>query len=142
MAKGFAAGLIQGAVVCGAGLVALSLALPQPPRPDQVAALSETAPESAAAPVPVETVAPQAPAPEATAETPPETPSEATLAAAPGMTIRPERAGRCLRQEIGPVPQGRQRLPDARREVIAGAAHMLPVTHAGALAPLFAAHLA
>ena len=35
-----------------------------------------------------------------------------------------------------------RRLPDARREVIAGAAHMLPVTHAGALAPLVAAHLA
>ena len=46
MAKGFAAGLIQGTVVCGAALVALSLALPQPPRPEQVAALPESAPES------------------------------------------------------------------------------------------------
>lgn len=35
MARGFAAGLIQGTVICGAALVALSLALPQPPRPLQ-----------------------------------------------------------------------------------------------------------
>ncbi|WP_052081268.1 hypothetical protein [Paracoccus halophilus] len=37
MAKGFAAGLIQGAVICGAGLVVLSLAMPQPPRPSGLA---------------------------------------------------------------------------------------------------------
>ncbi|RCW84854.1 hypothetical protein [Paracoccus lutimaris] len=93
MAKGFAAGLIQGTVVCGAALVALSLALPQPPRPDQVAALPGAVPESAAVsppaePVPAETAAPELP-PETTAaeakapEAAPETPSETALAAAP-----------------------------------------------------------
>ena len=35
-----------------------------------------------------------------------------------------------------------RRLPDARRMVLPGARHMLPVTHAAALAPLVAAHLA
>ncbi|MBL4926794.1 alpha/beta fold hydrolase [Fuscibacter oryzae] len=35
-----------------------------------------------------------------------------------------------------------RRLPDARRECVDGAGHMLPVTHAAALAPLVAAHLA
>ncbi|MBP8931744.1 MAG: hypothetical protein KBG46_10765 [Paracoccus sp.] len=120
MAKGFAAGLIQGTVVCGAGLVALSLALPQPPRPDQVAALSETAPESAAAPVPVETVAPQAPAPEATAETPPETPSETTLAAAPEAALaEPEAAAPGPATDSLLVPAGSEfaRSTDMRPQV-------------------------
>lgn len=35
-----------------------------------------------------------------------------------------------------------RRLPDARRVVMPGARHMLPVTHAAELAPLVAAHLA
>lgn len=53
MAKGFAAGLVQGALVCGAGLVALSLAMPQPDR---------SAPEAVVAAAPVVTQAPDVPA--------------------------------------------------------------------------------
>ncbi len=49
MARGFAAGLFQGAVICGAGLVALSLALPQPPRPATVPA-GQDASQMAASP--------------------------------------------------------------------------------------------
>lgn len=79
MAKGFAAGLIQGGVVCGAGLVALSLALPQPPRPDagpgqggatQIATAPKTTPPGnaasplAAAPDETAPAAPQGPAAE------------------------------------------------------------------------------
>ncbi len=122
MAKGFAAGLIQGTVICGAGLVALSLALPQPPRPDQVAALPETAPESTAAPVPtepvptepvpVEAVAPQAPAPEATAET--------TLAAAPeAVPAEPETAAPGPATDSLLVPAGSEfaRSTDMRPQV-------------------------
>ena len=62
MAKGFAAGLIQGSVVCGAALVALSLALPQPPRPDTVATepAAEAPGTQVAAVAPKEAVAPKA----------------------------------------------------------------------------------
>ena len=37
MAKGFASGLVHGVLVCAAGLAALSLTLPQPPRPKAAA---------------------------------------------------------------------------------------------------------
>lgn len=56
MAKGFVAGLFQGAAVCGLALMGLSLALPQPPRPGDTAAKSSladgasTQPATAAAP--------------------------------------------------------------------------------------------
>lgn len=43
MARGFAAGLFQGAVLCGAGLVILSLAMPQPPRPQMPGAAPQSA---------------------------------------------------------------------------------------------------
>ncbi|RDD71218.1 hypothetical protein DVR11_12140, partial [Paracoccus versutus] len=41
MARGFATGLVHGALACGAALVGLSLALPQPPRPQAPAAVGQ-----------------------------------------------------------------------------------------------------
>ena len=75
MAKGFATGLIQGGVVCGAALVALSLALPQPPRPGEVAAPLGTASENAAPVAPAQTVTPEIPP----SETPPAEPPPAEI---------------------------------------------------------------
>lgn len=51
MAKGFAAGVIQGTVICGAALVALSLALPPPPRPVSPDAVSVDAAPRVTTPV-------------------------------------------------------------------------------------------
>ncbi|MFC3569938.1 hypothetical protein ACFOMP_10810, partial [Paracoccus simplex] len=67
MARGFAAGLVHGALICGLGLAALSLALPQPPRP---AALPATDRGGDVKPP----VAPQKP-PESAAATPAVTPA-------------------------------------------------------------------
>lgn len=50
--------------------------------------------------------------------------------------------GACSPPVIAAIQQGlARRLPDAHRAVIPGAGHMLPVTHAAALADLVAAHL-
>lgn len=73
MAKGFAAGLVHGGLVCGAGLVALSLIMPQPPRPllhttpaTEPTAEPETALSPAPALAPPATPGPAQPLPEAT----------------------------------------------------------------------------
>ncbi|MTH76357.1 hypothetical protein [Paracoccus aestuariivivens] len=58
MAKGFAAGLFHGALICGAGLAALSLAVPvTKPLPDPAPSVSPVAviPEPAPAPQPTST---------------------------------------------------------------------------------------
>ncbi|MBY0138345.1 hypothetical protein H7K23_20170, partial [Paracoccus yeei] len=62
MAKGFAAGLVHGALACGAGLVALALILPPPQAPTQAPPPVEAPAATTPAPAP-ETPAPDIPAP-------------------------------------------------------------------------------
>ena len=95
MAKGFAAGLVQGALACGAGLLVLSLVLPQPPRPADHAALSQQESGRVSASVPQPAPPQSEPPPEAGPEPAAAIPVPADSAAdsVPQDTPAPDPAG-------------------------------------------------
>lgn len=141
MKGGFGAGLFQGALVCGAALVVLSLVMPQPPRPAPMSVPGAAAPKGDAlkAAVPMVAAAPgdapaNAPPPDQAAARPPaadagvadapsadagvaNTPSAAPIDSLP-MPADSEFARGSDLQPVAPAPLGEVALRDAAVPVV------------------------